>query len=83
MLKNPVGIEGLVAWVETDDYGNVVDRLAEQGIKRGSVYVWTDPNDPGKGCQLVFSRVLTAEEDGQVNEWLVERFNPPMDQLPK
>ena len=83
MIKSPNDIPGLITWVETDEYGVLTDKLGEEGIKRGAVFVWVDPNNPARGCQLIFSPAPSPEDEARINEWLVEHFNPPMDQLPR
>lgn len=84
MIKDPTQIEGLVVWIETDESGEIIDRIKESGLNNGSsVYCWVDPNNPGIGCELVFSRQLTEAENAQIQEWLVGRFNPPMNDLPR
>lgn len=79
---NPLRLPDLVLWLETDEYGDVTNVTNQNG---GSVEVfcWADPNNSERGIQLVFSKPQTDEIRARINAWLVERFNPSFDELPK
>lgn len=78
---NFASIPGCVVWLETAPEG-VVNKLRELGLPAGDVFIWEDPNRPGEGLVVAYSRELTVAERQAVEAGLMETTQPSLADLP-